>query len=155
MFKEFKAFAIRSNILDLAIGIILGAAFGKIVTSMVSGMLMSPLGLPLGKMDFSNLFINLAGQPCSTLAQAHYAGAPVLAYGKFINSIPDFLIVSFAVFLLVRQINRFKPSKASEEEVKAKFCPTVFRKFRFSQPVVLTAPRSCSSNLKFKAEGSL
>ncbi len=95
MFKEFKEFVMKGNVLDMAVGIIIGAAFGKIITSFVSDILMPPLGLLLGKMDFSNLFINLSGQSYPTIAAAKAAGAATLNYGIFINTIIDFLIVAF------------------------------------------------------------
>lgn len=110
MFREFKEFAMKGNVLDMAVGIILGAAFGKIVTSLVNDILMPPLGLMLGKIDFSNLFISLTGKAYASLAEAQAAGAPVLGYGKFINTILDFLIVAFAIFLMVRQMNRIQHS---------------------------------------------
>jgi large conductance mechanosensitive channel len=108
MFKEFKEFAVKGNVLDMAVGIIIGAAFGKIVTSFVSDILMPPLGLLLGKMDFSNLFIDLSGQHLATLDAAKKAGAATLNYGIFINTIIDFLFVAFAVFLLIKQVNKLK-----------------------------------------------
>ena len=108
MLKEFKEFAMKGNVLDLAIGVIIGAAFGKIVTSLVEDILMPPLGMVLGKVDFSNLFIQLAGTPLANLTDAKRAGVPVIAYGNFLNQIINFAIVAFAIFLLVRQINRFR-----------------------------------------------
>ncbi|MCW5976811.1 MAG: large conductance mechanosensitive channel protein MscL [Bryobacteraceae bacterium] len=108
MFKEFKEFAMRGSVLDLAIGIIIGAAFGKIVTSFVNDILMPPLGLLLGNMDFSQLYINLSDGTYESLAQAREAGAATINYGIFINSIIDFIIVAFAIFLVVKQINRMK-----------------------------------------------
>jgi len=106
--KEFKEFALRGNVLDLAIGIVIGAAFGKIVTSFVSDLLMPPIGLLLGKADFANLFINLSGKTYATLAEAKAAGAATINYGIFLSAVIDFLIVAFVVFLIVRQINRMK-----------------------------------------------
>jgi large conductance mechanosensitive channel len=114
MWKEFRDFAMRGNVVDLAIGIIIGASFGKIVTSFVNDMLMPPLGLVLGKVDFSNLFINLSSKHYDSLADAKAAGAATLNYGAFINNIIDFVIIAFAVFLLVRQMNRLMPKKAEE-----------------------------------------
>jgi large conductance mechanosensitive channel len=110
MLKEFKAFAMRGNVIDLAVGVIIGAAFGKIVTSLVSDILMPPLGLVLGKVDFSNLFVTLGSGHFASIAEAKAAGAPTLNYGLFINNIIDFLIVAFAVFLMVRQINKLQPA---------------------------------------------
>jgi large conductance mechanosensitive channel len=108
MFKEFKEFAMRGSVLDMAIGIIIGAAFGKIVTSLVSDVIMPPIGLLLGKLDFSNLYINLSGQPFASLAAAKAAGASTINYGLFINTIIDFVIVAFVIFLLIRQVNKMK-----------------------------------------------
>ena len=113
MMKEFKEFAMRGNVVDMAIGIIIGAAFGKIVSSLVSDILMPPIGLILGKMDFSNLFINISGKSYATMAEAKAAGAAVISYGIFINHIIDFTIVAFAIFLLVRQINKLKREPAA------------------------------------------
>lgn len=111
MLKEFKEFAMRGNVVDLAVGIIIGGAFGKIVTSLVNDLIMPPIGLLMGQVDFSTLFINLSGQDYATLAAAQAAGAPVLRYGAFINTILDFAIVAFAIFLLVRAINRMKKTE--------------------------------------------
>ncbi len=110
----------RGNVLDMAVGIIIGAAFGKIVTSFVNDILMPPLGLLLGRMDFSNLFISLNGANVATLAEAKAAGVPVLAYGLFLNSVVDFLIVAFAIFMLIKQVNRLMPKK---EEPAKRHCP--------------------------------
>jgi len=106
LFKEFRAFAARGNVVDLAVGVIIGGAFGKIVSSLVNDIVMPPIGLALGHVDFSSLFISLSGTAYPSLAAAKAAGAPTLNYGIFINTVIDFLIVAFAVFLLVRQINR-------------------------------------------------
>ena len=108
MLKEFRAFVMRGNVLDLAIAVILGAAFGKIVTSFTNDVLMPPLGLALGRMDMTNLFVNLSGTPYATLAEAKAAGAPTINYGVFLNTIVDFLIVAFIVFLIIKQVNRLK-----------------------------------------------
>ena len=122
MLKEFKEFAMKGNVLDLAVGFIIGAAFGKIVTSLVSDIIMPPIGLILGKVDFSNLFLNLSGKSYSSLAEAKAAGAATLNYGIFLNNIVDFLIVAFAVFLLVRMVNRWnKPAPAAAPSTKE--CP--------------------------------
>ena len=113
MLKEFRTFIARGNVLDLAVAVIIGAAFGKIVTSLVEGVLMPPLGLVLGKVDFSSLFVILdstKGTPAS-LAEAKTLGVPVIAYGAFLNDIVNFVIVAFAVFLIVRQANRFKAAE--------------------------------------------
>lgn len=108
MLKEFKEFAMRGNVLDMAIGVIIGGAFGKIVSSMVSDVLMPPLGLLMGKVDFSSLFINLSDTSHPSLVAAKAAGAPTLNYGVFLQSVFDFLIIAFVIFILVKQVNRFK-----------------------------------------------
>ncbi len=108
MIKEFKEFIAKGNVLDMAVGVIIGAAFGKIVASFTNDVIMPPIGLLLGKVDFSNLFINLAGKPADTLAAAKAAGIPTINYGLFFNTIIDFLIVGFVIFLVVKQANRFK-----------------------------------------------
>ncbi len=106
MWKDLKAFILRGNVLDLAIGIIIGAAFGKIVTSLVNDVIMPPIGLLLGRLDFSSLYINLSGQPYASLAAAKAAGAPVIAFGVFVNAVIDFLIVAIVIFFVVRGANR-------------------------------------------------
>ena len=110
MLKEFKEFAMRGSFVDMAVGIVIGAAFGKIVSSFVTDIFMPPLGLILGHMDFSSYFLNLSGKPVTSLAAAKAAGAATLNYGLFINNIIDFLIVAFAMFMVVRQINRMMPA---------------------------------------------
>ncbi len=122
MLKEFKAFAMQGNVMDMAIGIIIGAAFGKIVSSVVGDVLMPPIGLLLGNVDFSNLFLNLSGQSFASLAEAKAAGAPVMSYGVFINTVIDFIIVAFVIFLLVKQINRLK-SQPPPAAPNTKECP--------------------------------
>jgi large conductance mechanosensitive channel len=106
--SEFRKFAVRGNVVDLAVGLIIGAAFGKIVASLVEDMIMPPIGWVLGKVDFSDLFLNLAGEDYASLAAAKAAGAPVIGYGAFINTVINFVIVAFAVFLLVKWINRMR-----------------------------------------------
>lgn len=135
MFKEFKTFAMKGNILDMAIGIVIGVAFGKIVTSFVNDVLMPPVGLLLGRMDFSNLFINLSDTVYPTLAAAKEAGAPTVNYGLFLNTVLDFFIVAFVLFLMIKQVERFKkkeeivkhtrecPYCISEISLKATRCP--------------------------------
>ena len=108
LFGEFKEFISRGNVVDLAVGVIIGAAFGKIVTSLVSDVLMPPLGLLMGKVDFSSLFINLSGSPQPSLTAAKAAGAPTVNYGVFLQTVFDFTIIAFVIFMLVKQINRFK-----------------------------------------------
>jgi large conductance mechanosensitive channel len=111
MLKEFKEFAMRGNVIDMAVGIVIGAAFGKIVTSLVADVVMPPIGLLLGNVDFSALFLNLGSAGYDTLAAAEAAGAPIIKYGVFINSVLDFVIVAFAIFLVVRGINRLRRIK--------------------------------------------
>ena len=108
MLKEFKEFALKGNVLDLAVGVIIGAAFGKIVTSLVEDIIMPPLGFLLGKVAFANLFLNLSGKPVASLDAARKAGLPVIAYGQFLLNVLNFLIVAFAVFLVIKQVNRIR-----------------------------------------------
>ena len=122
MFKEFKQFAMRGNMLDLAIGVIIGGAFGKIITSFVNDLLMPPIGLLLGKVDFTSLYINLSGQVYPSLAAAKEAGAATINYGLFLNTILDFVIVAFAVFLLVRQVNRWAKKPGAPTTKDCPFC---------------------------------
>jgi large conductance mechanosensitive channel len=122
MLKEFKQFATRGNVVDMAVGIIIGAAFGRMITSLVSDIIMPPIGLILGRVDFSGLFMNLSGKSYETLAAAKAAGAATINYGVFLNTVVDFLIVAFVIFLLVRQINRWtKPAPAAPPATKE--CP--------------------------------
>jgi large conductance mechanosensitive channel len=114
MLKEFREFAMRGNMVDMAVGIIIGAAFGRIVTSLVNDIIMPPVGLLMGNMDFSNLFVALDGQTYSSLAAAEQDGAPIIKYGLFINNILDFLIVAFVIFIVIRSINRLR--KRQEEK---------------------------------------
>jgi large conductance mechanosensitive channel len=124
MLKEFKEFAMRGNVLDMAVGIVIGAAFGKIVSSFVSDMLMPPIGKLLGRVDFASLFINLGDTDYATLAEAQAAGAPTINYGIFLNTVLDFLIVAFAIFLLIRQVNRLKRKEAAPPAVPTtRECP--------------------------------
>jgi large conductance mechanosensitive channel len=122
MLKEFKDFAIKGNVIDLAVGIIIGAAFGKIVSSLVNDIIMPPIGRGLGKVDFSNLFINLSDQRYASLSEAKKAGAATINYGVFLNTCLEFMVVAFAVFLLVQQINRIKRAPALPE-ANVKQCP--------------------------------
>jgi large conductance mechanosensitive channel len=145
MLKEFKEFIMRGNVLDLAIGIIIGAAFGKIVTSMINDIIMPPIGLLLGKVDFSNLFINLSGEHYTTLAEAKAAGAATINYGLFINTVLDFLVIALVVFLVIRQANRFK----RQQEVPAsstKECPYCF----MSIPLMATRCPYCTTEVSGK-----
>jgi large conductance mechanosensitive channel len=142
MLKEFKEFIARGNVMDLAIGIVIGAAFGKIVTSLVNDIVMPPIGLLLGKVDFSNLFINLSDTRYATLAEAKAAGAPTIGYGVFINTVAEFLIVAFVIYLVVRLINRInrKPEELPPALKKCPFC-------RSSIAVEATRCAHCTSEL--------
>jgi len=136
MFKEFKEFAIKGNVVDLAIGVIIGGAFGKIVSSLVNDIIMPIIGVLIGNMDFSNFFISLDGNKYATLKQAQEAGAATLNYGLFLNTIIEFFIIAFSIFMVIRQINKFRkeeePAPAttkkcdycfSEIPIKATRCP--------------------------------
>jgi large conductance mechanosensitive channel len=123
MLKEFREFAVKGNVLDMAVGIIIGASFGKIVNSLVEDIIMPPIGLVLGKVDFANLFVSLNGQSYPSVAAAKQAGAATLNYGLFLNNIITFLIVAFAVFLLVKGVNKFRREEKKEEAVTEKDCP--------------------------------
>jgi large conductance mechanosensitive channel len=145
MFKEFKEFAMRGNVLDMAIGIIIGAAFGKIVTSLVTDVIMPPIGLLLGKLDFSNLYINLSGLPYASLAAAKAAGASTINYGLFINTVIDFIIVAFVIFLLIRQVNKMKRQPEVAAAVPTtKECPYCLSVI----PVKAVRCPHCTSELK-------
>jgi large conductance mechanosensitive channel len=116
--KEFKEFAVKGNVMDMAVGIIIGGAFGKIVGSLVNDVIMPPIGRLLGKVDFTNLYVNLTGGEFTSLVEAKKAGAATLNYGVFLNTVIEFVIVAFAVFLLVKQVNRFRrePAPAAPPE---------------------------------------
>jgi len=149
MFKEFKEFAMRGNVVDMAVGIIIGAAFGTIVKSLVDDIIMPPIGLLLGNVDFSNLFIVLkdaaAGGTFSSLADAQKAGAVTLNYGMFINTVISFLIVAFAVFLLIRGLNKLKrEEEAPPEEPTTKECPRCLSTI----PIKATRCAHCTSEME-------
>ena len=143
MLKEFKEFAMKGNVLDMAVGIIIGAAFGKIVSSFVADVIMPPIGLLLGKTDFSELFINLSGKSVATLAEAKAAGVPVIKYGIFFNTIIDFVIIAFAIFLVIQQINRLK-KEPQPAPPNTKECPFCFSAI----PIKATRCPQCTSELK-------
>jgi large conductance mechanosensitive channel len=148
MFKEFKAFALRGNVLDLAVGIIIGGAFGTIVKSLVDDVIMPPVGLALGNVDFADLFLLLkagpkAAPPYATVADAQAAGAVTINYGNFINNVVTFLIVAFAVFLVVRLANRLKPQEAAAAPA-TKDCPYC----RTAIPVGASRCPNCTSDLR-------
>lgn len=146
MLKDFKEFAMRGNVLDLAIGIVIGAAFGKIVSSFVSDILMPPIGLLLGNVDFSNLFVNLSSVDYPSLAAAQAAGAATLNYGLFLTTILDFIIIAFAIFLLISQINRFKRKEelAPPAPPTGKDCPYCLTNI----PILAIRCPHCTSDLK-------
>jgi large conductance mechanosensitive channel len=143
MLKEFKEFAMRGNVLDMAVGIIIGAAFGRIVTSLVNDIVMPPIGLILGRVDFSSLFLNISGTSYPTLAAAKAAGAATINYGTFLNTVIDFLIVAFVIFLIVRQVNRWqKPAPVAAPTTKeCPYCHT-------SIPIPATRCPNCTSELR-------
>ncbi len=147
MLKEFKEFAMRGNVIDMAVGIIIGVAFGTIIKSLVSDIIMPPIGLLLGNVDFANLFMVLregtAAGPYAALADAQKAGAVTINYGVFVNTIISFLIVAFAVFLLIRQINKLKREEAPPEEPTTKDCPFCLS----SIPIAATRCAHCTSEL--------
>lgn len=143
MFKEFKDFTMKGNVVDLAVGVVIGGAFGKIVASLVDDIIMPLVGLLLGGLDFTNYFITLDGSNYATLAQAKEAGAATLNYGLFIGSIIDFLIIGFSIFMVIRQISKFR-AKEEIEEVTEKDCPYCLTE------IALEATRcpNCTSELK-------
>jgi large conductance mechanosensitive channel len=142
MLKEFREFIMRGSVMDLAVGVIIGAAFGKIVSSLVSDLIMPPIGLLLSGVDFTNLFVSLNGQVYATLADAQAAGAPTLNYGSFINAVIDFLLVGLVIFLLIRTLNRMqKPAPAPAATTKD--CPHCFTAI----PLQATRCPNCTSQL--------
>jgi len=143
MLQEFKKFVIRGNVFDLAVGIIIGGAFGKIVTSFVNDILMPPIGAILGKVDFSSLFINLSGEKYASLAAAQEAGAATINYGMFLNTILDFLIVALVIFLLIRQVNKLKKEEPAAAPI-TKPCPYC----KTDIPLTATRCPHCTSQLE-------
>jgi large conductance mechanosensitive channel len=123
MLKEFRDFMMRGNIVDLAIAVVIGAAFGKIIDSLVKDIVMPPIGMVLGKVDFANLFIDLSGQNYATLKDAQAAGAPTINYGTFINTIISFVIVAFAIFMVLKQINRYRRTADDAATPTTQACP--------------------------------
>lgn len=120
--KEFKKFAMRGNVVDMAVGVVIGGAFGKIVSSLVADIIMPPIGKVLGDVNFANLFINLSDKPVATLAEAKKAGIPVIAYGNFLNTVIDFLIIALVIFFMIKQINRLAPKKPAPPTRKCPYC---------------------------------
>ena len=146
MIKEFREFIARGNVIDLAVAVIIGAAFGKIVTTLVEGVIMPPVGLLLGRVDFSSLFVVLdhsKGVPAS-LAEAKAKGVPVVAYGQFLNDVVNFLIIAFVVFLLVKQVNRLKSKQATDAGPTTKDCPFCLS----TVPLKATRCKDCTAELK-------
>jgi large conductance mechanosensitive channel len=143
MGKEFKEFVMRGNVMDMAVGIIIGAAFGRIVTSLVNDLIMPPIGLILGKVDFSSLFLPLSSTHYESLAAAKAAGAPTINYGIFLNAVIDFLIVAFVIFLVVKQVNRLKktPAAAPPNTKDCPYCKT-------SIPIGAVRCPNCIADLK-------
>jgi large conductance mechanosensitive channel len=145
MLKEFKEFAMRGNVVDMAIGIIIGAAFGKIITSIVNDIIMPPIGVLLGNVDFSNLYINMSGVSYPNLAAAKAAGAATINYGMFINTVIDFIIVAFVIFMLIRQMNKLKrqpaPVAADPTTKECPFCISTI-------PIKANRCPNCTSEIK-------
>jgi len=144
MFNEFKQFIMRGNVVDLAVGVVIGAAFGKIVTSFVEDILMPPIGLALGNVDFANLFINLSGKDFLSVAAAKAAGAATLNYGIFLNNIFNFVIIAFAIFMLVKQINRLYPPEPTPAPSATRDCPFCLS----TVPLKAAKCAHCTSELK-------
>jgi large conductance mechanosensitive channel len=140
IWKEFRDFAARGSVVDLAVGVIIGAAFGKIVSSLVNDIIMPPIGLVLGHVDFSNLFIGLSDKHYESLAAAKQAGAPTINYGLFINNVIDFAIVAFVIFLLVKQINRFTTPQVATTKNCPECCSSI--------PIKAVKCAHCTSDLK-------
>lgn len=145
MLKEFKQFAIKGNVVDLTIGVIVGTAFTKVVSSVVNDVLMPPIGRLIGNVDFSDLYINLSGGQYASLQEAKKAGAATINYGLFLNNVIDFLIIAFVTFLMVRQLNKMKKKEEpkNEEAVTTKDCPYCLS----SIPIKATKCGHCTSNL--------
>ncbi len=141
--QEFKEFAVKGNVIDLAVGVIIGAAFGKIVTSFVSDVIMPPLGMAMGKVNFSDLFIDLSGKGFTSLKAARDAGAPVISYGLFINTVIDFVIIALVIFMVIKQINRFKKEPAAAP-LNTKDCPYCCSAI----PIPAKRCPACTSELK-------
>ena len=147
MLKEFRAFINRGNVIDLAVGVVIGTAFGKIITSLVEDIIMPPIGLLVGKVDFTDLYINLTDKDYASLADAKAAGAATINYGLFINNIINFLIIAFCIFIVIRQMNKFTPKK-EEAPVITKECPACLS----SIPLKATRCPACTTHLEVQAE---
>ncbi|HJT65570.1 MAG TPA: large conductance mechanosensitive channel protein MscL [Pyrinomonadaceae bacterium] len=141
MLREFKEFIARGNVIDLAVAVVIGAAFGKIVTSLVEGIIMPPIGLLLGHVDFSNLFINLSNERPASLADAKAKGLPVIAYGSFLNDVIAFLIIAFVIFLIIKAINRLRATPPPPPNTKdCPFCLTAI-------PLAATRCAACCAEI--------
>ena len=141
MLKEFKEFIARGNVVDLAVAVVIGAAFGRIITSLVEGVIMPPIGLALGRVDFSNLFIDISGQRPASLADAQLRGLPVIAYGTFLNDVISFLIIAFVVFLIVKAVNRLRAAPPPPPNTKD--CPRCLTAI----PLAATRCAACCADL--------
>ena len=147
MLKEFREFIARGNVIDLAIAVVIGVAFGRIVTALVDGIIMPPIGLLLGQVDFANLFVDLSGQQPASLAEAKERGLPVLAYGAFINEVVSFLIIAFVIFLIIHQINRLKRDPSADPTTRdCPYCLTAI-------PIGATRCAACCSEVPAAANG--
>jgi large conductance mechanosensitive channel len=144
MAKDFREFAARGNVIDLAVGVIIGAAFGKIVTSLVNDVVMPPIGMAIGRVDFRNLFVALDRQGYASLADAQKAGAPTINYGLFINTVFEFLIVAFVIFMMVRQLNRLKTPEPTPPKDDSRDCPFCLSRI----PGKATRCPNCTSELR-------
>ena len=144
MLKEFREFAARGNVIDLAVGVIIGAAFGKIITSLVNDVIMPPIGMLIGRVDFKNLYVALDGQRYPSLAEAQKAGAVTINYGQFLNTILEFLVVAFVVFLMVRQLNRLKTPEPTAPAADARDCPFCISRI----PITATRCPHCTSDVR-------
>jgi large conductance mechanosensitive channel len=148
LLKEFKEFALKGNVLDMAVGVVIGTAFGKIVTSLVNDLIMPMVGMLLGKVDFTNLFISLDGVAYKSLEEAKKIGAATINYGVFLNTILDFLIIAFSIFFVIKQLNRFKKKQeAIKPEVTTKECPYCISEI----PLKATRCPKCTSSLQGEA----
>jgi large conductance mechanosensitive channel len=141
MLKEFKEFIARGNVVDLAVAVVIGAAFGRIITSLVEGVIMPPIGLLLGKVDFSNLFIDISGQRPASLADAQLRGLPVIAYGSFLNDVITFLIIAFVIFLIIKAVNRLRAAPPPPPNTKD--CPRCLTAI----PIAATRCAACCADL--------
>ncbi|KPL20599.1 MAG: mechanosensitive ion channel protein MscL [Anaerolineae bacterium SM23_84] len=144
MWKDFQKFVVRGNVVDLAVGFIMGAAFSRLVSSLVNDIIMPPVGLLIGRVDFGSLFINLSGENYASLAEAQAAGAATINYGVFLNTVIEFVIVAFALFLLIKQVNRLQRQPEEAQTAPAsKVCPYCYTEI----PMAATRCPNCTSQL--------